>query len=296
LGPYVKDTSQQNSKLKHKVLVFDSGVGGLSVVAEIRKLLPNLSIDYLADDAFRPYGEKTVEAILERLPELISTLDIMLKPDAIVIACNTASTTALAAIRKKVSTPVIGVVPAIKPAAEMSLTKKIAVLGTPGTVRRQYVDDLIDSFAKNCSVKLRGTLKLVDYAERKLSGETIDTSLIAADIEPLFSKAQVTDIDTIVLACTHFPLLRQELEMMATAKNRIVLATTLAATNIPKDIGTAPLIMVMTLYGKGVRPAPNTHKAPLAFILSLNSVVYSALPSMSKRGRAIVSKNKSPIR
>lgn len=214
LGPYVKDTSQQTSTLKHKVLVFDSGVGGLSVVAEIRKLLPNLSIDYLADDAFRPYGEKTVEAILERLPELISTLDIMLKPDAIVIACNTASTTALAAIRKKVSTPVIGVVPAIKPAAEMSVTKKIAVLGTPGTVRRQYVDDLIDSFAKNCSVKLRGTLKLVDYAERKLSGETIDTSLIAADIEPLFSKAQITDIDTIVLACTHFPLLREELEMI----------------------------------------------------------------------------------
>jgi len=113
LGPLVIQTFQHN-----RALVFDSGVGGLSVVEEIRKHLPDVSLDYVADDVFRPYGEKTVEALLERLPALISTLDIMLQPDVIIVACNTASTTALAAMREQVKTPIIGVVPAIKPAAD----------------------------------------------------------------------------------------------------------------------------------------------------------------------------------
>jgi len=182
------------------------------VVEEIRRQLPNLALDYVADDMFRPYGEKSAQQLLERLPGLIATLNLMLKPDVIVIACNTASTTALAAIRKEVSTPVIGVVPAIKPAAEMSVSKKIGVLGTPGTVRRHYVDDLIEKFARHCDVKLMGSLALVDYAERKLSGEEIDLDFIEAEIQPLFSKKTELDIDIIVLACTHFPLLRSELE------------------------------------------------------------------------------------
>jgi glutamate racemase len=192
-------------------MVFDSGVGGLSVVDEIRKLLPDLALDYVADDAFRPYGEKSAEALIERLPDLISVLNILLEPDCIVIACNTASVTALSAIRTAVNVPVIGVVPAIKPAAHLSQTKTIGVLGTPGTVRRQYVDTLIDQFASDCRVILQGSVNLVDFAERKLAGETLPIQEIRQEIAPMFSGRDGADIDAVVLACTHFPLLKTEL-------------------------------------------------------------------------------------
>lgn len=192
-------------------LIFDSGVGGLSVSAEIRRALPKLRQSYVADDAFRPYGEKSESALRARLPRLLAELEIMLAPDVIVIACNTASTIALPAIRAAVSVPVVGVVPAIKPAAEMSQSGAIGVLGTPGTVRQKYVGSLISKFAKDTHVALRGSVDLVELAEAKLAGEPIDPERLRAEISPLFSGVRGMDIDTIVLACTHFPLLRAEL-------------------------------------------------------------------------------------
>ncbi len=196
-------------------LIFDSGVGGLSVVAEIRKLLPDVSLTYAADDAFRPYGDKTEAALRTRLPGLLWTLSKTAQPDLVVIACNTASTTALEGIRTALSVPVIGVVPAIKPAAQQSRTKTIGVLGTPGTVRRKYVDALIQKFASDCHVVLQGSVGLVDLAERKLAGELIDPGDIRREIAPLFSGPHGPNIDQIVLACTHFPLLREELSRAA---------------------------------------------------------------------------------
>ncbi len=196
----------------HRALIFDSGVGGLSVVGEIRKHLPDLALDYVADDAFRPYGEKSEAELVNRLPGLLATLSYMTSPDCIVIACNTASVTALEAIRDKVDIPVIGVVPAIKPAAAWSRTKTIGVLGTPGTVRRKYVDSLIQRFAKNCQVVLQGSVNLVDLAERKLAGEVLDLNDIRREIAPLFEGREGADIDAVVLACTHFPLLLDELQ------------------------------------------------------------------------------------
>lgn len=195
-----------------RALVFDSGVGGLSVVGEIRKHLPDLALDYVADDAFRPYGEKSVDALSGRLPGLLATLELMLSPDCIVIACNTASVTALADIRAAVNSPVIGVVPAIKPAAQMSRTKTIGVLGTPGTVRRRYVDKLIDQFAGDCRVVLQGSVNLVSLAERKLAGEGLSIKDIRGELAPMFSGREGADIDAVVLACTHFPLLKDELQ------------------------------------------------------------------------------------
>lgn len=193
-------------------LVFDSGVGGLTVVAEIRKAVPDLQITYAADDVFRPYGEKTEPQLRTRLPMLLSILADTVDPDIIVIACNTASTTALKEIRAAVSQPVIGVVPAIKPAAEFSRTKTIAVLGTPGTVRRRYVDGLIEDFAQGCQVILQGSVNLVDIAEKKLAGETVNLDWIRTELAPMFSGRKGADIDAVVLACTHFPLLKEELK------------------------------------------------------------------------------------
>lgn len=199
----------------HRALIFDSGVGGLSVVGEIRKRLPDLALDYVADDAFRPYGEKSEAELTDRLPGLLAALAQMTSPDCIVIACNTASVTALEAIRAEIDIPVIGVVPAIKPAAAWSRTGTIGVLGTPGTVRRKYVDSLVQRFAGNCQVVLQGSVNLVEMAERKLAGETLDLTDIRREIAPLFEGREGADIDAVVLACTHFPLLRDELQQAA---------------------------------------------------------------------------------
>lgn len=197
-------------------LIFDSGVGGLSVVGEIRKLCPDVHLSYVADDAFRPYGEKSESALRARLPRLLAELEIMLAPDIIVIACNTASTTALSQIRKAVRAPVIGVVPAIKPAAAMSRTKTIGVLGTPGTVKRQYVDRLIDDFADDCRVILQGSVNLVDQAEAKLSGQAVNMRVIENELRPMFQSTHGMHVDAVVLACTHFPLLQAELKASVT--------------------------------------------------------------------------------
>jgi len=173
--------------MSFRALIFDSGVGGLSVAAEIRQRLPKLAMDYVADDEFRPYGEKSAEQLKARLPGLLSVLSDMLKPDIIVIACNTASTTALRGIRSVASVPVVGVVPAIKPAAIATKTGTIAVLGTPGTVAREYVDDLITDFANDKHVLLQGSVNLVDIAEDKLAGRRVDIQRIKAELAPLFA-------------------------------------------------------------------------------------------------------------
>ena len=197
-------------------LIFDSGVGGLSVVKEIRQRCPDLHLSYVADDEFRPYGKKTERALRARLPRLLSELCIMLDPDLIVMACNTASTTALAQIRAAVPVPVIGVVPAIKPAAAGSRTKTIGVLGTPGTVKREYVDRLIEDFASDCRVILQGSVNLVDQAEAKLSGRAVNMDVIKGELKPMFTSSHGMHIDAVVLACTHFPLLREELKASVT--------------------------------------------------------------------------------
>ena len=202
--------------MSFRALLFDSGVGGLSVAAEMRLRLPDLAMDYVADDEFRPYGEKSAEQLIERLPGLLTVLTHMLRPDVVVIACNTASTTALDDIRAALNVPVVGVVPAIKPAALQTRTGTLAVLGTPGTVARKYVDGLIRDFADGKTVLLQGSVILVDMAEDKLAGRPVDPVRVKAELAPLFSGRCGANIDAVVLACTHFPLLKDELKAAVT--------------------------------------------------------------------------------
>ena len=149
-----------------RALVFDSGVGGLTIASELRKAAPDWIVDYAADSGFFPYGVKTDEELRARLPQLCATLVDVAKPDVLVIACNTASTLSLDDIRARVNVPVVGTVPAIKPAAEQTKTGVIGILATPGTVRRAYLDDLERQFAAGKTVIRRGTAGLVDMAER----------------------------------------------------------------------------------------------------------------------------------
>jgi len=193
------------------ILFFDSGVGGLSVLGPTRKLLPTAPIIYAADSAGFPYGTKTEAEIASRVPALLGRMVERFHPRVAVIACNTASTIALDHVRSALDLPVVGTVPAIKPAAEMSKTRVIGVLGTEATVRQPYVDDLAAKFASDCTIIRHGSPELVELAEAKLAGDSISIDAVRAAARPMFDVAEGGRIDTVVLACTHFPLLEEDL-------------------------------------------------------------------------------------
>ena len=193
------------------ILLFDSGVGGLSVLGPTRELLPNAPIVYCADSAGFPYGNRSEAEIASRVPALLGRLVERFHPRLSVIACNTASTIALEHVRSALDLPVVGTVPAIKPAAEASKTRVIGVLGTEATVRQPYVDDLAARFAADCTVIRHGSAELVDLAEAKLAGSELAADAVRAAVEPMFAAERGEEIDVVVLACSHFPLLRAEL-------------------------------------------------------------------------------------
>ena len=204
------------------ILFFDSGVGGLSVLAPTRALLPRAPFIYVADSAGFPYGTKTEAEIAGRVPALLGRLAERHHPRLIVIACNTASTIALAAVRSALDLPIVGTVPAIKPAAEASQTRTIGVLGTDATVRQPYVDDLAVRFASDCVVLRHGSAELVTLAEAKLRGETAPRERYAAILNGLFDQPGGERIDMIVNACSHFPLVADELADAAAHPVRFV--------------------------------------------------------------------------
>jgi glutamate racemase len=204
------------------ILFFDSGVGGLSVLAPAQELLPQAPIVYVADDAGYPYGTRSEAEIAARVPALLGRLAERYRPRLIVIACNTASTIALAAVRSALDLPVVGTVPAIKPAAALSQTRAIGVLGTNATVRQPYVDRLSAEFASDCLVLRHGSAELVALAEAKLRGEPTAPDDYKAALDGLLCQPGGDRIDTIVLACTHFPLVQAELAAAAPRPLRFV--------------------------------------------------------------------------
>lgn len=196
------------------VLVFDSGLGGLTVLREIAKLRNDLRLVYAADDAVFPYGRLEDDALIARVASVMEELIARYRPALAVIACNTASTLTLPVLRAKHAIPFVGTVPAIKPACAQSKTKRISVLATPGTVKRDYTRALIEEFARDCAVDLVGSEWLASLAEAHLRGEAVSDAAILKEIAPAF-VAQGTKTDTVVLACTHYPLLLDRLERLA---------------------------------------------------------------------------------
>jgi glutamate racemase len=197
------------------ILFFDSGVGGLSVLAPTRALLPQATVVYVADDAGFPYGTRSESEISARVPALLGRLAERYRPRLIVIACNTASTIALASVRAALDLPVVGTVPAIKPAVAASRSRVIGVLGTEATVRQPYVDRLSAEFAGDCTVLRHGSALLVELAEAKLRGEEVTARDVAPALAGLTDQPSGDRLDTVVLACTHFPLLADELAAAA---------------------------------------------------------------------------------
>lgn len=193
------------------ILFFDSGVGGLSVLAPTAALLPRAPLVYVADSAGFPYGTRSEAEIAARVPALLGRLAERYDPRLIVIACNTASTIALQHVRAALDLPIVGTVPAIRPAALLSRTRAIGVLGTDATVRQPYVDDLATRFASDCTVLRHGSAELVDLAEAALGGTPPPPGRLRAVLEGLFGQPGGDRIDVVVNACTHFPLLADAL-------------------------------------------------------------------------------------
>jgi glutamate racemase len=189
------------------ILVFDSGLGGLTVFREVAAARPDARFVYVADDAAFPYGDMPEEALITRILHVIGKAIADHAPDLIVVACNTASTLALKELRARYKVPFVGTVPAIKPACAQSKTKRIAVLGTQATVSREYTKALIREFASGCDVVLNGSSRLAAFAEAELAGCPVSDTEIAAEIAACFVDKDGRRTDTVVLACTHYPLL-----------------------------------------------------------------------------------------
>ena len=197
------------------ILLFDSGLGGLTVLREVVAARPEAHYVYVADDAFFPYGHHREDEIIARVVPLMGELIGTHDPDLVVIACNTASTLVLSHLRAAYSLPFVGTVPAIKPACAQSKTRRVSVLGTKGTVKREYTKALIRDFAGDCHVTLVGSTRLAPLVEAVMAGETVPDEDFAAEIAPAFVREAGERTDTVVLACTHYPLVLERLKKVA---------------------------------------------------------------------------------
>jgi glutamate racemase len=197
------------------ILVFDSGLGGLTVHREVTKARPDARYVYAADDAFFPYGKQREADLVERVLAITSELIEAHRPDLVVVACNTASTLVLPQLRAHFKVPFVGTVPAIKPACAASKSRLVSVLGTEATVQREYTRALIRDFADGCAIHLVGSPRLAELAEAALHGLPPSDADITMELAPCFVEKDGKRTDTIALACTHYPLLLDRLNRLA---------------------------------------------------------------------------------
>lgn len=216
----ITSAAATTSDLRPTVLVFDSGVGGLSVYDEVRQLLPDLHYLYAFDNAGFPYGEKSETFIVERVVAIVEAITQRYPLSLVIIACNTASTVSLPALRERFAFPVVGVVPAIKPAARLTRNGVVGLLATRATVRRPYTHELVAQFAGSCNIEMLGSAELVELAEAKLHGVEVALDEVRRIVQPWLRMAEPPD--TVVLGCTHFPLLREELQQVLPEGTRLI--------------------------------------------------------------------------
>jgi glutamate racemase len=255
------------------ILVFDSGVGGLTVYREIAAIRPEADIFYLADDEGFPYGAMDEQALITRVIGLMEEAIAAYRPDLVVIACNTASTLVLSDLRRKFALPFVGTVPAIKPACASSLTRHIAVLGTEATIAREYTRALIRDYAADCRVTLVGSRRLASYAEAELALQPASDAEIRAEIAPCFvdddagsggGKTNGAKTDTVVLACTHYPLLIERLRRLAPWPVNFIDPAQAIARRVADLLGPAPLPqrsgVTRMIFTSGREPPPGVKR------------------------------------
>jgi glutamate racemase len=198
-----------------RILLFDSGMGGLTVARAVRAELPAATLIYSADNAAFPYGAWDEPALIKRIVRVVGALIDKAKPDLAVIACNTASTIAIQHLRDNYTLPFVGTVPAIKPAAAQTKSGVIGVLATPGTAKREYTQSLIHTYAYHTKVFLHGAKRLAEIAEAKLKGYPVDMEELRGEVAPVFRTREGQKTDVVVLGCTHYPLLVEEIAQVA---------------------------------------------------------------------------------
>ncbi|XTZ38569.1 glutamate racemase [Salmonella enterica] len=257
------------SDARPTVLVFDSGVGGLSVYDEVRHLLPDLHYLYVFDNVAFPYGEKSEAFIVERVVEIVTAVQARYPLALAIIACNTASTVSLPALREKFTFPVVGVVPAIKPAARLTANGVVGLLATRGTVKRPYTHELISRFANECQIEMLGSAELVELAEAKLHGEAVPLDTLRRILRPWLRMPEPPD--TVVLGCTHFPLLQDELLQVLPEGTRLV------------DSGAAIARRTAWLL-EHEAPEAKSSDANIAFCMALTPETAQLLPVLQRYG------------
>ncbi len=246
------------------ILVFDSGLGGLTVLEQVRRARPDARYVYAADDAAFPYGALSEPALVTRVTAVMERLLALHAPDLVVIACNTASTVVLPSLRQRFVTPFVGVVPPIKPAAAATRSRVVTLLATPGTIARSYTRDLVATYAGGCDVTLVGAPNLARFAEAEMAGEPVDDAVLAAEIAPCFViRDDGRRTDVVCLSCTHYPLLLPRFERLAPwpvtwidpapAIARRVIQLLGPDTTEPRDA--APAVLGTFTGGAGLSPA-----------------------------------------
>ena len=251
------------------VLVFDSGVGGLSVCEEIRQLLPDLHYIYTFDNVAFPYGEKSEAFIVERVLEIVTAVTRLYPLSLVVIACNSASTVTLPALRERFSFPVVGVVPAIKPAARLTRNGVVGLLATRGTVKRPYTHELVKRFAGECKTEMLGSAELVELAEAKLQGKEVPLEQVRQILQPWLRMKEPPD--TVVLGCTHFPLLADELQQVLPEGTRLI------------DSGAAIARRTVWLL-ENESPKVFSEESNLAFCLAMTEQAVQLMPVLRRYG------------
>lgn len=257
-----------------RILLFDSGMGGLTVARSVRHELPFAHLVYAADNAAFPYGAWDEQALVQRILLVMGELIALVEPSIVVIACNTASTIALSQLRETYKVPFVGTVPAIKPAAAQSKSGIVGVLATPGTVRREYTHALIHSFASHCEVVLHGAGRMAEIAERKLKGVPVDLDELKAEIAPVFRGEQGRRTDVVVLGCTHYPLLVDEMARVEPWVVRYIDPAPAIARRVADVLQETPVT-------EAARPVP-PHNSVL--LTSSRAAAEDALPAYAKMG------------
>ena len=193
------------------MLVVDSGLGGLSVVRALKRARPGLPLTYLADTAWFPYGARSAAELTGRAVSLIRAVTEQQHCTSIVLACNTLSTLCLEQLRSAFPYPFVGTVPAIKVAAGQSKTRRFTLLATPNTAQSSYTQALVAEFASECVVDCYGAPELARYAESVLLGQSVSFEALRTELAPAFQDDAKGRTDTIVLGCTHYPLILDRL-------------------------------------------------------------------------------------
>ncbi|MDV2077304.1 glutamate racemase [Marinobacter xestospongiae] len=248
-----------------RVLVFDSGLGGLSVAGCIRRTLPALELVYLADNARFPYGDQAEETVVEHSVQLMERTLAAYPADMVVVACNTASTVVLPELRQRIAVPVVGVVPAIKPAAQLSDNRCLGLLATPATIRRPYLDQLVADYAADCQLTRIGHPQLVRWIEQWVGG----ADLPLAQLDQALAPFRSAEVDTVVLGCTHYPLISEALRSL------------LPTVRYWLDSGDAIARRVAYLLGMAPTPEQPVVAQPLVAALFTGAVPTGVVPFMA---------------